>query len=240
MNKKVCTTTVEPIGSRKMAFTISTASVDRDGDTIDPNGWDLRNYMRNPTVLWAHNHTQPPIGKASHVWTDSKGLHATVEFPPVGVYPFADQIHDLVKAGFLNATSVGFVSKASRPSESGQTITRAELLEFSIVSVGSNPDALVMQRAVDRSAMQKWLGESSQSALDWDAIGSPAREDCIDWHNIARSASSQTEVNFSEREVSRVIHGLLPIFREGLRAGLKAKTELAVHAVMCRMTGRLD
>ena len=36
-----------------MRFVISTGAVDRDGDTIDPKGWDLTAYRRNPTVLLA-------------------------------------------------------------------------------------------------------------------------------------------------------------------------------------------
>jgi hypothetical protein len=35
-------------GSRKLSFTISTASVDRMGDTIAVDGWKLASYKKNP------------------------------------------------------------------------------------------------------------------------------------------------------------------------------------------------
>lgn len=237
MKTKICTTTVSPLIDRKMSFTISTAAIDRDGDSIDPQGWQLDNYERSPVVLWAHDYTTPPIGRASNLWTDAKGLHATVEFPPRGIHALADQVHDLVKAGFLNATSVGFIPRESRPSKTGQTITRAELLEFSIVSIPSNPQALVLQRSYDRAAVAKWLDQDD--TVDLAAIfGSSDPE--IDWAAINRSVPLQAEVDFTTADVDRVIGTFAPAFRDGIRAGLRLQARLAVEAAMNHMTGRLD
>jgi len=33
----------------------STAAVDRQGDTIEQSGWELKNFEENPVLLWAHN-----------------------------------------------------------------------------------------------------------------------------------------------------------------------------------------
>jgi HK97 family phage prohead protease len=238
MKQKVCSTTVEPVGSRKMSFTISTANVDRDGDTIDPNGWDLTSYQRNPVVLFAHDHSQLPIGKASSLWTDHRGLHATVEFPPTGIYPFADTVHDLCKAGFLSATSVGFLSRESHPSKSGLNITKAELLEFSIVTVPSNPHALVTQRAVNKSAVQAWLGQAEESIVDWDAIN--GRKSEIDWDAVNGELANKAEVDWDTKEVDRVLASFVPAFRLALHAGIRLQAKEAAHAAICRMTGRLD
>src|SRR5262245_6966535 len=38
-----------------MSFILSDATIDRYGDTIDPNGWDLRNFLQNPIALFNHN-----------------------------------------------------------------------------------------------------------------------------------------------------------------------------------------
>ena len=46
---------------KSMSFTISTGSVDRMGDTINPHGWRTAGFSRNPVVLWAHNHKAPPV-----------------------------------------------------------------------------------------------------------------------------------------------------------------------------------
>ena len=53
MNKTL-NTTATPNGDRTMTFVISNGGVDGDNDTIDPSGWDLENFRRNPVVLWSH------------------------------------------------------------------------------------------------------------------------------------------------------------------------------------------
>ena len=40
---------------RSMAFVISTAEVDRHGDVIMAEGWQLDSYQNNPVFLWAHD-----------------------------------------------------------------------------------------------------------------------------------------------------------------------------------------
>jgi hypothetical protein len=53
--------------SRSLDFVISTASVDRYGDTVAVDGWKLTNFRKNPVVLWMHDNTMLPVGKASNV-----------------------------------------------------------------------------------------------------------------------------------------------------------------------------
>lgn len=164
-------TEVEEMASRKMAFTISTASVDRDGDTIDPKGWMLDNYRKNPVVLFGHDYSSLPVGKATNIITTEHGLKAEVEFPPMGVYPFADTVHDMVKAGFLNATSVGFAgieANKSKDRERGYDFMKQELLEFSIVPVPANPEALV-QRGLEESQVKVY----AKALIEWAEAKEP-------------------------------------------------------------------
>lgn len=154
------TATVEPLAERKMSFTISTAAVDRDGDTIDPKGWDLGSYSKNPVVLWAHDYSSPPVGKAVNIKSTEHGLQADVEFLPQGMDPFADKIHDMCKAGFLNATSVGFrgVEYDEASGRKGYDFKKQELLEFSIVPVPCNPEALA-QRGIKNEQLKQYAKE---------------------------------------------------------------------------------
>ncbi len=163
------TAEVEQLGDRKMSFTISTDAVDRDNDTIDPKGWDLSSYMKNPVVLWAHDYSQPPVGKATNIRGTVHGLQADVEFLPKGVSPFADQIHEMCKGGFLNATSVGFrgMEYDEAKDRRGYDFKKQELLEFSIVPVPSNPEALA-QRGVKNDELKRYakdMREWSKSVL---------------------------------------------------------------------------
>jgi len=108
--RKIFKTDATVNGDRTMTFLSSNGEVDRDNDMVDPSGWDLEHFRRNPVVLWFHDYEALPIGRCTAIWAEEAGLHVTVEFPLQGVYP--DQVYDLGKQGFISATSVGF--KADR------------------------------------------------------------------------------------------------------------------------------
>jgi len=146
---------------RKMTFTVSAGNVDRDGDTIDPAGWDLEAYKKNPVVLWHHDTTIPPIAKSERVWVEDGKLKALAVFPAKGVHPFADTIHDLVEGGWLNGASVGFRPIEKAPTEKGVAYKRQELYEWSILPVPSNREALREAKAagVDTEPVLKWARE---------------------------------------------------------------------------------
>lgn len=138
--------------ARTLIFTISTATVDRMGDTIAVEGWKLDNYRKNPVVLWGHDSDSLPIGRAGKVWIEDKKLKSEVQFTPAGMARFNDTVFDMLKAKFLNATSVGFqpikyafVDDPER--RFGIDFLEQELLEFSIVSIPANPEALIEARA---------------------------------------------------------------------------------------------
>ena len=160
-------------GERKMSFVISTAGVDRDNDTIDSKGWKTENYMKNPVVMWAHDYAGLPVAKATSLKLTDQGLVADIEFPAPGTYPFADTVHDMLKAGFLSATSVGFrPSKFEQNSErKGFDYSEQELLEFSIVPVPSNPEALVTMRhaGIDNAVVKGWCKAINTWAAKKDA-----------------------------------------------------------------------
>lgn len=171
---------------RTMKFIISTGAVDRDGDTVNPKGWVLDSYKRSPVVLWSHDYSQLPIGKAVNVQMTEKGLMADVEFPQVGVHPFADTVYDMLKSGFLNATSVGFRGMEYDPSKdrkSGYDFKKQELLEFSIVPVPSNPEALAL-RGVKSDQAQRY----AKAMRHWtkDVLGDEAPKlDAEQFDNLA-------------------------------------------------------
>ncbi len=127
-------------------FCISCEAEDRDGDILVAKGCDSRHFMKNPVILWAHDYSGLPIGRAKSLSaTMDNRLLADIEYAPT---PFAEQVRTLVKAGFLKATSVGFnpleaEDRMTSKGDVGRRYTRWELLEVSIVPVPSNPSALV-------------------------------------------------------------------------------------------------
>lgn len=132
---------------RKIAFTISTGAVDRDRDTLKADGWKLDSYRKNAVVLWAHDSHALPIAKAESVRVQAGVLKAVAEFVPAEVYPFAETVLQMLKGGFLRATSVGFIPLPGKykfnEERGGVDFEEQELLEFSVVPVPSNPEALI-------------------------------------------------------------------------------------------------
>lgn len=158
--------------ARSVRFVLSTVAEDRVGDTIDPTGWKLDNYRKNPVVLWGHDQYFPPIGKMSDVRVDAAGaLVGTVEFATAEQHPFADTIYKLVKGGFINAGSVGFVPlRWEFRDDFGIDFKEQELLEYSIVTVPANPHALVTARSagIDLEPVAKALaGRPSDTFADF-------------------------------------------------------------------------
>ena len=133
--------------SRVMTFAISTPSVDRMGDTIAINGWKLANYRKNPVVLWAHDASSLPVARATKVWIEDDRLMAEAEFTPPGMARFNDTVFDMLKGGYLNATSVGFAPIEYAFMDTGIAFKTQELLEFSIVPVPANAEALIAAKS---------------------------------------------------------------------------------------------
>jgi HK97 family phage prohead protease len=163
-------------GARTYAFTISTARIDRDRDTIAVAGWHTDSFMRcGGPVLYAHESRGLPIGRATRVYVDGGALKAEMVFAPAEANPFAEWVRRLVDFGALRATSVGFRPLPGRAAwneeRNGIDFLEQELLEFSIVPVPSNVDA-VQERAVGAARRRSVAGAvelAAAQALDAQA-----------------------------------------------------------------------
>lgn len=120
----------------------STSLLDRYGDVVEQDGWILKNFMKNPVILWGHNvrEERPPIGRALKVWLEGarkKRLMFKLQFDMAD--QFAAEVFRKYKDGFLHAFSVGFI-----PLEwEDNTFMQMELLELSAVPVPANPEAIM-------------------------------------------------------------------------------------------------
>lgn len=154
----------DDVSARTIDFVITTATLDRDGDTIDPAGWDLANYLKNPVVLWGHDSWSPPIGKCTELRITPTGLQAKAQFATKDENPLADTVYKLLLGGFLNSVSVGFRSTRREYTDTGVAYKAQELLEFSVVSIPSNPDALALARGkqIDLSPLADTYRQASE------------------------------------------------------------------------------
>lgn len=143
---------IENVKDGTLSVAIATdSSVDRDGESIDPSGWDFNNFLKNPVLLWAHDYREMPIGKVTDITRDGDRVLFRPQFA-IDENPKAKIIFDLFKKGFLNAFSVGFVPREWKDSQGpdGRTVrtfTQTELLEISAVPVPANANAVVLARS---------------------------------------------------------------------------------------------
>ena len=117
-------------------------------------GWDLKAYRKNPVVLFAHDASAWPVGRAVKIGVERDRLVAEVQFANTHE---GRKAQHLVETGHLKATSVGFRVLEAKPStdrerQGGYDFKRQELMEFSIVPVPANPECLICMSAEKRSA----------------------------------------------------------------------------------------
>lgn len=138
--------------SSKELITVETK--DRDGEILLTKGVVLEHYQSNPLVLFAHNYHAPPIGRNAWIKRDNKakGLLAKTIYAATA---FAEEIWQLVKGGFLPGRSMGFIPlEVHAPTEAEikenperkgaeRIYDKWELLEYSVVPIPSNRQALV-------------------------------------------------------------------------------------------------
>lgn len=174
--RKTLTSPVEVINERTIRFTISNDSIDRSKDKVDPNGFQLDNYKTNPVVFYNHQSDQYPIGRCIDIGVEGNAVKATVEFVPQDV-PIAgdraDAILKLIRLGFLSATSIGFVplqfaetkddDRGAGSFDAGVDFNKVELLEWSIVTIPDNPQALIEpnQRSGDIADVDDTLNDNA-------------------------------------------------------------------------------
>jgi HK97 family phage prohead protease len=148
-------------GSRVITFRASTPRVDRHGTRIIPSGIDTREYDKNPVFAWGHDATggmiSPPsmdhvIGRVVAHRKDASAFDIDVEFVPGEVSEKAERAFQLVKKGFLNAVSIGFIptkwhdESSDNDRGSLRVYDEVQLLEVSLVPVPSNADCVALSR----------------------------------------------------------------------------------------------
>lgn len=134
-----------------MDFVISDGSLDNHGTRFNPNGWDLARFLQNPIALFNHK-GDFPVGRWENIRVDGGRLVGTLKLAAKGTSQRIDELISLVEQGILRAVSVGFRPKQLGNPQKGEFhFERTELLEASLVSVGSNKNALAMARSLNVS-----------------------------------------------------------------------------------------
>lgn len=147
-----------------LEFVLSDGSLDRHGTRINPNGWSLASFKRNPIALFGHS-AGFPIGRWENVRTEGGKLIGRLVLASEGTSERIDELRKLVEQGILRAVSVGFsVLEWGTPGKSQFDIEKQDLHEVSLVSVGSNTNALAKARSmnISESTIRTVFGEQAE------------------------------------------------------------------------------
>jgi HK97 family phage prohead protease len=174
---------------RVLEFIASTAQVDRYGDIIEVEGWELDNWLKVPVILYGHDYGGFPIGQGISAIKDPlRGLVIRAKFATAQDNPMADIAYRLALGGFIRAVSVGFMDLEREPildnegNRTGWRFKRAELLEVSLVSVPANPGAVIVavQKGLltreEAAAFQAKMQETTEEGQEKQGADEPETE----------------------------------------------------------------
>ena len=127
---------------------IAANETSRNGDELNLRGISFKNYRKNPVVLWAHDSYQGiPIAKTLKIGHDDQGrIEADFEFNSED--EFAARVENAWNGGFIRAASIRFMPTkvVEMLDEQGRVdrlrIEESELLEWSLVPIPADPDAV--------------------------------------------------------------------------------------------------
>lgn len=150
--------------NKTIVYVVTTSSIDREMEIVDPNGADKVNYDKSKKTVF-FNHIYNQITGRS-LWEKQKGETwiALLKFA-ADVTDFAKDLWNLAEAGFIGATSLGFIPKAleisaledikdlkpaNRSDYDPKTMIwiwrKWEWLEYSLVGLPANQDALETEK----------------------------------------------------------------------------------------------
>lgn len=182
------------VDERKITALASVEKVDRDKDIIYLDGMDIKEYKKNPVILWGHNPSQLPIGKASNIKIENKQLKMDIEFATMEENSLADSVYRLIKGGYLNCLSIGFSPDHDNlkwnEKRGGYDIYKSSLLEVSIVNIPSNTGAFIIQRSITKAFDDNVIDEIEKNELEM---------------SLKTLENDNTESNFTEEKTEQNI-----------------------------------
>ena len=131
--------------------TIYANAVARDGINLHLDGLDRTNYDKNRVVLFAHNSRELPIGESLEIIEKDEKLRSRFRF--LDSHQKARDVAASWREGGIGAASLSWIPGEWTIDDDGvlHDIT-SEMIEWSIVSVPADPDAL-RAMAVARSRL---------------------------------------------------------------------------------------
>lgn len=153
---------------------ITTPSVDRVRDIMNPKGGILTDFEKTRSVFFNHDYYMP-IGKNLWSKTTNDGIKCKTQFSKTD---FAQQVYTWHKEGVINSWSVGFTVPRDKAgniekdavefdeSKNIRIFNKWILLEYSSTGVPCNPDAVDQAKAYIKS----YAGESYIKSIEAELV----------------------------------------------------------------------
>jgi phage head maturation protease len=168
----------------KITFVASDETLDRSGEVIPIESWDVKNFKRNPVLLVNHEYrVENIVGQAKNIRIKEKKLLFEPFFHEIT--ELSKEVKRMVEEGILNTVSVGFMPHG--PKKDGDMGTN-ELFEISFVPVPANPSAERLKAVIEKGIE----GENKKSEIEaW----------------VAKFYEEKEEIKEIENKEGRVLSG---------------------------------
>jgi HK97 family phage prohead protease len=175
----------------------STPEVGRDGHVVITSGIQHAHWDNDPVIMFAHDVSEPPIGRGLNIDTSGRRALVDIQFAPADLNPFAETVRGLVAAGFLRAVSMSWQPlewqySQDRTRPGGVDFSKVDLLEISVVPVPALPSALftARSRGIDTGPLARW----AERRLDkGEAAWGMARSDLEVLYRAARASGASSD-----------------------------------------------
>lgn len=150
----------------KMVAVATDETVDRHGESLPIDSWDLKNFKKNPVLMWGHDYSIPPVGIAKNIKIE--GSKMTFEPHFHDITQLAREVRAMYESDppILRTFSVGFLPHYEKAGEGKDRKIPLELLEISAVPIPANPSAKVTEKSFleaakdeRREEVKAWLKE---------------------------------------------------------------------------------
>lgn len=150
---------------RTATFVMSTQQIDRHQEIVDQKSMNFKNFLENPYFAWQHKTNDFPLGRWNKVWQEADP-EMPGELRTLGTAYYAVEIEDNgetyideharrawlhTKDGNIRMVSIGFIPRRVEYNEEKDVFVLfdCELIECSLVGIGSNRGALLTGKSVD-------------------------------------------------------------------------------------------
>jgi HK97 family phage prohead protease/HK97 family phage major capsid protein len=195
-------------------FVLSDGSIDRMGDVVEPEGWQLDRIKSDPPVLFNHDRNQI-VGRWTNIRVKEGKLIGRIVWTKSDKWPMGSYIRDLVREGILRTVSVGFqpvakqpLTKEADPRDGPWRFTRSQLLECSLVSVPANPNALALSKDLPRDVLATVFRQPAGSPDELRAFPAKSGKTIVETRTKMQTQTISQKIQAAQQNLSMLREGL--------------------------------